>query len=126
MKELYYFFADSARVALQSINAQKLRAFLTLIGVILGVASVVLVGASINEFNTYIVATVSKIQGVNHFMIARFAHQGEWSEEDWDRALKRNKNLRLADYEWLLVNCKSCPEVGASVGDNVNLEYGEH
>ena len=47
MKQFYYFFADAARIALQSINAQKLRAFLTLIGVIFGVASVVLVGASI-------------------------------------------------------------------------------
>jgi putative ABC transport system permease protein len=126
MKQLYYFFADSARVALQSINAQKLRAFLTLIGVILGVASVVLVGASINGFNTYIVTTVSKILGINHFMIARFAHQGEWTEEDWDRAWKRNKNLRLEDYEWLLANCTGCAEVGASVGQNVNLKYGEH
>src|SRR5215510_8274848 len=125
MKQLYYFYADSARVALQSINAQKLRAFLTLIGVILGVASVVLVGASINGFNTYIVTTVSKILGVNHFMIARFAHQGEWTEEDWDRAWKRKKNLRFDDYEWLLAHCEGCEEVGANVSSQVNLKYGE-
>ena len=125
MKQFYYFFADSARIALQSINAQKLRAFLTLIGVIFGVASVVLVGASINGFNSYVVSTVSRILGVNHFMIARFARQGEWSEEEWERAVKRNKTLRLDDYEWLLANCAGCAEVGANVGSNVNLKYEE-
>ena len=125
MRQLYYFFADAARIALQSIFAQKLRTFLTLIGIIIGVASVVVVGASISGFNEYIVSTVSKILGVNHFMIARFAHQGEWTEEEWDRAWKRNKTLRFDDYEWLLAHCEGCEEVGANVSSNVNLKYGE-
>jgi putative ABC transport system permease protein len=125
MRQIYYFFADAARIALQSIWAQKLRAFLTLLGIIIGVASVVVVGASISGFNTYIVSTISRILGVNHFMLARFAHQGEWSEEDWDRAIKRNKPLRWEDYEWMLANCEGCAEVGANVGTNVNLKYDE-
>jgi len=125
MKQVYYFFADATRIALQSIFAQKLRTFLTLIGIIIGVASVVVVGASISGFNSYIVSTVSKILGVNHFMIARFAHQGEWTEEEWDRAWKRNKTLRFDDYEWLLSHCEGCDEVGANVSNSVNLKYGE-
>ena len=125
MRQTYYLFADSARIALQSIYTQKLRAFLTLIGIIIGVSSVVVVGASISGFNSYIVSTVSKILGMNHFMIARFAHQGEWSEEDWDRAWKRNKTLRFDDYEWLLANCAGCAEVGANVSTNLDLKYGE-
>jgi putative ABC transport system permease protein len=125
MRQVYYFFADAARIALQSIFAQKLRTFLTLIGIIIGVASVVVVGASISGFNSYIVSTVSKILGINHFMIARFAHQGEWTEEEWDRAWKRNKTLRFDDYEWLLSNCSACDEVGANISTSVNLKYGE-
>ena len=125
MKQLYTFFADATRIALQSIFSQKLRAFLTLIGIIIGVASVVVVGASISGFNEYIVSTVSRILGVNHFMIARFAHQGEWTEEQWDRAWKRNKTLRFDDYEWLLTNCEGCEEVGANVNTQQNLKYGE-
>jgi len=123
MKRLYYFYGDAAYVALQSIAAHKLRAFLTLIGIIIGVASVVVVGASISGFNTYIVSTVSRILGVNHFMIARFAHQGEWTEEEWERAQKRNKLLYVDDYEWLAANCKTCAEVGAQANASVNLKY---
>src|SRR5215510_7613867 len=125
MKQVYYFFADAARIALQSIFAQKLRTFLTLIGIIIGVASVVVVGASISGFNAYIVSTLSRIFGVNHFMIARFAHEGEWTEEEWDKAWKRNKKLRWEDYEWLLASCESCTEVGANVSTNINIKYGE-
>ena len=124
MKQAYYFFADSALIALRSIFAQKMRAFLTLIGIIIGVSSVVVVGASISGFNDYIVSTISRILGVNHFMMDRFAHQGEWSEEDWDRAMKRNKAFRIDDYEWLATNCAKCKEVGAGVDNNINLKYG--
>jgi putative ABC transport system permease protein len=126
MKHLYSFYADAARIALQSIFAHKLRTFLTLIGIIIGVASVVIVGASISGFNSYIVTAVSKMLGVNHFMIARFAHQGRRTPEQWERALRRNKRLYVGDYEWLRDRCKSCLEVGAQAGASVNLKHNGH
>ena len=43
MRYIYSVYADAARIALQSILAHKLRAFLTLIGIIIGVAAVVVV-----------------------------------------------------------------------------------
>jgi len=126
MKQIYSFYADAARIALQSIFAHKLRTFLTLIGIIIGVASVVVVGASISGFNTYVVTAVSKMLGVNHFMIARFAFQGRRTPEQWERAMRRNKRLYIEDYEWLRDNCKSCLEVGATAGASVNLKHNGH
>ena len=58
MRTVTTFYIDAARIASQSILTHKLRAFLTLIGIIIGVASVVVVGASINGLNTYVVAQV--------------------------------------------------------------------
>src|SRR5215475_4105128 len=101
MKSLYSFYADAARIALQSIFAHKLRAFLTLIGIIIGVASVVVVGASISGFNSYIVTTITKILGVNHFMIAQFVSEGRLTDEQWERMQRRNKRIYLDDYLWL-------------------------
>jgi putative ABC transport system permease protein len=126
MKHLYSFYADAAKIALQSIFAHKLRTFLTLIGIIIGVASVVIVGASISGFNSYIVTAVSKMLGVNHFMIARFAFQGRRTPEQWERAQRRNKPLYIGDYEWLRDHCKSCLEVGAQAGNSVNLKHNGH
>src|SRR5688572_17097169 len=123
MRSFYSFYADATQIALQSIVAHKLRAFLTLIGIIIGVASVVVVGASISGFNSYVLTTVSKMLGVNHFMMARFARQGGWTEEEWERAQRRNKLLTIADYDWMREHCQSCMEVGATAGSGVNLKH---
>jgi putative ABC transport system permease protein len=122
MVHLYSFYVDSARIALQSILAHKLRAFLTLIGIIIGVASVVVVGAAISGLNTYVVEKVSKVLGSNHFMIARMVSQGELSEEDLERMNRRNKQLKWADMEWLEQYCETCSAVGAEAGRGTKFE----
>jgi putative ABC transport system permease protein len=122
MKTLYTFYADAARIALQSIFAHKLRAFLTLIGIIIGVASVVIVGAAISGLNTYVMEKVTAVLGVNHFMIARMAHQGELSEEAWEKMNRRNKVLELDDYEWVRDYCAACSEVGAQLQNRTDLK----
>ena len=122
MKTIYTFYADAARIALQSIFAHKLRAFLTLIGIIIGVASVVIVGAAISGLNTYVMEKVTAVLGVNHFMIDRMAHQGELSEEDWEKMNRRNKRLELEDYEWIRDNCAACSEVGAQLMNRTDLK----
>jgi len=43
----------AAKLALDSIRAHKLRSFLTLLGIIVGVASVILVGAAIDGLGAY-------------------------------------------------------------------------
>src|SRR3954463_3317584 len=122
MKALFSFYSDATKIAIQSIFAHKLRAFLTLIGIIIGVASVVVVGAAISGLNTYVVTQVSKVLGVNHFMIARMAFQGRLTDEEFERANRRNKDLRWEDYEWLRDNCKECAQVGAQAGAQIDLQ----
>ncbi|HEY0546778.1 MAG TPA: ABC transporter permease [Pyrinomonadaceae bacterium] len=121
MKYIYSFYIDAARIALQSILAHKLRAFLTLIGIIIGVASVVVVGASISGLNTYVVDKVTKVLGANHFMIARIAFSGQMSDELFEKMNRRNKRLHWDDYEWVRDNCRSCAEVGAQVNAQTDL-----
>lgn len=119
---LYSVYADSARIALQSILAHKLRAFLTLIGIIIGVAAVVVVGASVSGLNSYVTTKVSQILGANHFMIARMAHQGQSTDEEFERRNRRNKRLNWDDYEWVRDHCKSCSEVGIEIGTGTDLK----
>jgi putative ABC transport system permease protein len=122
MRAFFSFYSDAFRIALQSIFAHKLRAFLTLIGIIIGVASVVTVGASISGLNTYVVDKVAKVLGSNHFMIARIAASGNLSDEEFEKMNRRNKRLNWDDYEWLRDHCKSCVEVGAEVQGQVDLK----
>ena len=121
MRSFYSFYLDATKIALQSIFAHKLRAFLTLIGIIIGVASVVVVGASISGLNTYVLDKVSKILGVNHFMIARIVGHGRMTEEEWLAMDKRNKRLQWDDYDWLKGQFTFCKDVGAQVHAGVDL-----
>jgi putative ABC transport system permease protein len=121
MKRVYSFYADATRIALQAIFSHKLRAFLTLIGIIIGVASVVVVGAAISGLNTYVVEKVSKVLGTNHFMIARMAFHGRLSDEEFERINRRNKRLAWEDYEWVRDHCLSCTEVGAEQAAQADL-----
>lgn len=122
MRTFVSFYSDAAKIALQSIFAHKLRAFLTLIGIIIGVASVVVVGASIDGLNAYVTEKVSKLLGVNHFMIARIAHVGNMTEDEWEKMLKRNKRLDWDDLDWLINKCVSCKAVGASASARIDLK----
>src|SRR5947207_13886313 len=101
MRYLYSVYFDAARIALQSILAHKLRAFLTLIGIIIGVAAVVVVGASVSGLNTYVTDRVAKLLGANHFMIARMAFQRRRTDDEFERMNRRNKRLNWGDYEWV-------------------------
>ena len=122
MKSVFSFYSDALRIALQSIFSHKLRAFLTLIGIIIGVASVTTVGASISGLNTYVVDKVGKILGDNHFMIARMAFSGRMSDDEFERRNRRNKRLNWDDYEWVRDHCASCAEVGAATGSGTELK----
>src|SRR5229473_5475533 len=122
MRYLFSFYADAARIALQSILAHKLRAFLTLIGIIIGVAAVVVVGASVSGLNTYVTDRVAKLLGANHFMIARIAFSGHMSDEDFEKMNRRNKRLNWDDYEWVKEHCTTCSEVGVEVGTQTDLK----
>lgn len=122
MRYLFSVYSDAARIALQSILAHKLRAFLTLIGIIIGVAAVVVVGASVSGLNTYVTQRVEKLLGANHFMIARMAFQGHMTDDEFERRNRRNKRLNWDDYEWIRDHCASCSDVGIEIGTGTDLK----
>lgn len=124
MRRLYSFYADAFRIALKSIFEHKLRAFLTLLGVIIGVASVVVVGASISGLNSYVMEKVTSVLGANHFMIARMAFTGHMEDDEYERLNKRNKKLEWEEFEYIQAKCSTCSEVGAQkmTGDDLSQE----
>ena len=85
-------FQNAFRLAIDSIRAHKLRSFLTLLGVIIGVASVILVGAAIDGVGVYAKESTSKAFGAESFVVARIAGNGMSRREYFDR-LKRNKPI---------------------------------
>lgn len=124
MLQLYSFYYDAFWIALRSILEHKLRALLTLIGIIIGVAAVVVVGASISGLKTYVVDQVSKILGSNHFMITRMANVGDLSDEEWERRNRVYKEVTWEEYEYVKENCRLCTYVGAQMNAGTDLKEG--
>jgi putative ABC transport system permease protein len=121
MRQLYSFYTDAFWIALKSILEHKLRAFLTLIGIIIGVAAVVVVGASIMGLKTYVIDKVSKVLGSNHFMMTRMANMGRISDEEFERRNRRNKDINWDEYQYIRDNCKMCFSIGASMNAGAEI-----
>ena len=62
---------------MDSIRAHKLRSFLTLLGVIIGVASVIMVGAAIDGLGVYAEESTAKAFGSESFLVAQIAATGQ-------------------------------------------------
>jgi putative ABC transport system permease protein len=121
MRQLYSFYTDAFWIALKSILEHKLRAFLTLIGIIIGVAAVIVVGAAINGLKTYVVGQVSKVLGSNHFMITRMANVGNIEGDEWERRNRLYKDVTWEEYEYVRDNCRLCSYVGAQMNAGADL-----
>jgi len=90
-------FQNAFGLAVDSIRAHKLRSFLTLLGVIIGVASVIMVGAAIAGLGVYAEESTAKAFGSESFMVAQIAATGRLSRREYFDKVKRNKPIRTAD-----------------------------
>lgn len=98
---LLYTFQTASSLALASLRAHKLRTFLTLLGVIIGVGSVVLVGAAIEGLGNYAEETTSKAFGSDSFQIGQLIQVGQLSRRERAERLKYNRRIRPEDYVYL-------------------------
>ncbi len=91
-------------MALDSIRANRLRSFLTLLGVVIGVASVILVGAGIEGLGITAEETTSKAFGTESYLVAQIANVGRMTPKQRAEKLRRNRQLRRDDLTYLRVS----------------------
>jgi putative ABC transport system permease protein len=116
-------FKEAIRIALQSLWANKLRSVLTLIGVVIGVSSVIAVITLTNGVNKYV---ATKVYGYGADVFT-FSKQSPviFSYEQWQKFQKRKK-LTLDDYRAINELCKSCSTVGALLNTSGKIVYANH
>lgn len=106
-------FLEGVKIALASLRAHKLRTFLTLLGVIFGVMTVVAVAAVIEGFFRYIDRAVTADLGANTVILDKFGMITSF--EEFINASRRNKDITLADAEFLRERMTLAQSVGAQV-----------
>ncbi len=112
---------EAFRIALQSLWANKLRTVLTLLGVVIGVASVIAVVTLVNGANSY-VTTKFASYGADVFTVSKMPAIIT-SSEDYQRFQKR-KNILFPDYEYVEENCKHCVGIGAQQATLGKIVHG--
>ena len=87
-------FFEALGLALSSIKAHKLRSFLTLLGIIFGVATVIVVASLIEGFNKYVDEKIADL-GSNAFVVNKMGMVT--SLQEWIDRNKKNKDIKLDD-----------------------------
>lgn len=110
-------------IAVDSIWTHKLRSFLTLLGIIIGVASVVTVGGAIGGLGEYVSERLSSAFASNTFIVSRFARVNV-SAEEAEKLIKRNKNIYPEDMRAVEDKCDSCEAISPLIRQTDDAKRG--
>ena len=106
-------FVETLKLAIAAIWAHKLRSALTLLGMIVGVTAFVVVVSVIAGFNRYVDEKIAGI-GAKSFTVQRFNPLEDFKDTDTIAAAqRRNKELTLADYDYLKERATLIDKIGA-------------
>lgn len=111
---------ESAKIALSALWANKMRSILTLVGMIIGVATIIAIVSLITGMNQYVAAQIQDL-GATTFIVDR---EGLiTSEEEWWASRKR-KSLGVADLDAITENCKLCEMTAARAITMRKVKHG--
>ena len=111
---------ETFRLALDALRAHKLRSFLTLLGVILAVATLVAVMSVVAGLNFYVADRVANL-GANVYLVDRFGIIT--SQDAWIKAQKRPL-VTLEEYQRLRESMKSAANVAATDDHTMDVRSG--
>ncbi len=103
---------DAVTLSLQSLLAHRLRSALTLLGIMMGMATLILVITIIQGANFYVEDKVIRL-GSNVFIVSK-TPRGAHSIDEYFKA-RKYKNLTLDDMRELEENCSACGPISTSV-----------
>ncbi len=112
---------EAVWIALSSLRANRLRSVLTLLGIVIGVMTVITVISFISGLNSFVEEEVFNL-GADVFVVNRTPAVAI-NEEDWIAARKR-KNLYLEDAEAVRDLCTECTAVGAQLTAGARVKSG--
>src|SRR6516162_3751099 len=111
---------DNLRLAVEAFNAHKLRAVLTVLGLTMGVTTLITVMTLVQGANLYVEQKIANL-GTNVFRLAKTP----FAVVDFTVIVKslKNKNIDISDYRAVSELCVTCSQVGASVNSTLTVQY---
>ena len=114
-------FVEAVKMALESLRVNRLRSALTLLGVVIGVMTVITVVAFISGMNNYVEGEIFTL-GADVFTVTRAPNiildRDTWLE------VRQRKNLLRDDADAVREYCSSCQLLGVRRNAGSRLSYG--
>jgi putative ABC transport system permease protein len=112
---------DNLAQCFSALRAHKLRASLTMLGLTMGVATLITVMTIVQGANLYVEQKIANL-GTNVFQIARTP----FAVTDFNIIIKalKYKKIEFDDMRAVAEGCPACGEVGASASSTVRARYG--
>jgi putative ABC transport system permease protein len=115
-------FSEAVRIAIANLWAHKMRSVLTLLGVVIGVMSVITVVSVVNGLNRYVAQKIFNL-GADVFLVSR--GPAIITNIDEYEATQKRRKFRMDDYQALRDACRKCVAVGASIDHHgAQVKYG--
>ncbi|HYO82162.1 MAG TPA: ABC transporter permease [Bryobacteraceae bacterium] len=114
---------DSIRQSGASLKAHRLRTVLTVVGLTMGVATLITVMTIVQGANLYVEQKIANL-GTNVFQVARTP----FAATDFNIILKalKHKHIEPDDLEAVRESCDACQSAGASGSTTATVRYGEN
>lgn len=110
-------FSETLKLALSAIWAHKLRSFLTLLGMIIGVTAFMVVLSLLQGFNSYVDEKIAGI-GSNNFTVRRFSFEDFKDTDTIAAAQRRNKELSFDEMDFIRERSQLIDKIGAKALPN--------
>jgi putative ABC transport system permease protein len=120
MRQTLVALQETFWIALDTLRSHKLRTFLTLLGVMLAVTTLVAVMSVLNGLNLYVADKVANL-GSNAFVIDRIGVATNL--EQWNKA-RKGPPLRLDDLEALRDEMKLANNIAGEQGTIADARFG--
>ena len=115
-------FWEATVIALDSLRKNKLRSFLTLLGIILATTTLIAVTALIHGMNVYIAEKVSNM-GADGFRIVRMAWFGPWDPKKFYEMDKKNPQIKPEEYQFIKQKATLVKDIGMNVSRRARVSY---
>src|SRR5688572_13021670 len=112
--------SDTVSQSFASLKAHKLRTVLTVVGLMMGVATLITVMTIVQGANVYVEKKIANL-GTNVFQLARTP----FAATDFNVVIKalKNKHIEIEDLKAVQELCVACKAVGASGNTTDKVRY---
>ncbi len=115
-------FWEATLIALDSLRKNKLRSFLTLLGIILATTTLIAVTSLIHGMNLYIAEKVSNM-GADGFRVVRMAWFGPWDPKKFFEMDKRNPQIKPDEFEFVKEKATLVKDMGMMTQRRARVQH---